>query len=103
MVLAQRRKEVHPMEAVQDRQLRPEEILKEWWQEIKENREEDFWVNTRAYMKQALKKLMEITMKEEVEVYTHSQWHERNENRIDYRNGFRYRRFLTHEGPYYKI
>lgn len=87
------------MEAVQGRQLRPGEILKEWWQEIKENREEDFWANTRTYMKQVLKKLMESTMKGEVEAYTRSRWHERNEDKIDYRNGFRYRRFLTHEGP----
>lgn len=87
------------MEAVLARQLRPKEILEEWWQEIKENREDDFWANTRTHMKQLLKELMEQTMKGEVEAYCFSRWHERNEERIDYRNGFRYRRFLTHEGP----
>ena len=87
------------MEAVLARQQSRKEILREWWQEIKENREEDFWANTRTYMKQVLKKLMESTMKGEVEGYTRSRWHERNEDKIDYRNGFRYRRFLTQEGP----
>ena len=94
-----RRKEAHPMEAVLGRQLSRREILKEWWQEIKENREEDFWANTRTYIKRLLKELMESTMIEELRACTCSEWHERNEERIDYRNGFRYRRFLTHEGP----
>ena len=84
--------------AVLARQQRPKEILKEWWQEIKENREEEFWTNTRVHMKQLLKELMESTMMEELKTYTGSRWHERTGERIDYRNGFRYRRFLTHEG-----
>lgn len=54
------------MEAVLARQLRPKEILKEWWQEIKENQEEEFWTNTRVHMKQLLKQLMESTMMEEL-------------------------------------
>lgn len=87
------------MEAVLAHTLKPNEILEEGGEEIKENREDDFWTNTRTYMKQLLKELMEQTMKREVEAYCFSRGIKRNEERIDYRNEFRYRRFLTHEGP----
>lgn len=60
---------------------------------------EESWANIRVYMRQLLKQLIESTMREEVEIQTRSRWHERGGERIDYRNGFRYRRFLTHEGP----
>ena len=37
-------------------------------------------------------------MEEEVLVYTGAEWHKKSLNRIDYRNGYRYRSFLTKHG-----
>jgi transposase-like protein len=37
-------------------------------------------------------------MNEEVVVYTGSEWHKKSQERIDYRNGYRYRSFLTKHG-----
>jgi transposase-like protein len=37
-------------------------------------------------------------MEEEVTVYTGAEWHKKSAQRIDYRNGFRYRHFLTKHG-----
>jgi transposase-like protein len=73
------------------KELKPNEILLEWWSEVKEK----FWEEeVTPKLKEFLKLLMEDTMKEELEVYTQAEWHERTGERIDYRNGY-YKRGLT--------
>ena len=67
------------------KELKPNEILLEWWQEVKEK----FWEEeVTPKLKEFLKLLMENTMKEELEVYTLAKWHERTNRRKDYRNGY---------------
>lgn len=85
------------LEVERVRGLPTREILSEWWEEVKEN-EEDFWANTERYLKDLLKQLMESTMEKELECHTQAEWHERTEKRIDYRNGYRYRGYLTKSG-----
>lgn len=80
------------------RLLSPSQRLAEWWQEVKENYEDEFWKDTERFFKELLKTLMEITMEEEVVMYTGAELHKRTEERIDYRNGYRYRCFLTKHG-----
>lgn len=93
------RKEKHPMlELTRVRELTPNQILSEWWVEVKE-KEEDFWANTDRHLKNLMKQLMESTMEEELECYTQAEWHQRTEKRVDYRNGHRYRDYLTKNGP----
>jgi transposase-like protein len=73
------------------KELKPNEILLEWWQEVKEK----FWEEeVTPKLKEFLKLLMEDTMKEELEVYTQAEWYERSKKRKDYRNGY-YSRGLT--------
>lgn len=80
------------------RLLSPAQRIAEWFQEVKENYQDEFWQDTDHFFKSLLKTLMEVTMEEEVVVYTGTQWHKKNQERIDYRNGFRYRSFLTKHG-----
>jgi len=80
------------------RLLSPAQRLAEWWQEVKENYETEFWRDTEKFFRELLKTLMEITMEEETIMYTGIQWYKRGEERIDYRNGYRYRCFLTKHG-----
>lgn len=80
------------------RELTPNQRLAEWWSEVKENYEDEFWRDTDKFFKSLLKTLMEVTMEEEVEVFTGAEWHKRSQTRIDYRNGYRYRDFLTKQG-----
>ncbi len=79
------------------KELNTKEILSEWWDEVKEN-EEGFWANTERHLKDLLKQLMESTMDAELEYHTQAEWHQRTEKRIDYRNGYRYRDYLTKSG-----
>jgi putative transposase len=72
--------------------------IAEWYQEVKENYDGEFWQDTDKFFKGLLKTLMEITMDEEVVMYTGTEWHKKSQVRIDYRNGFRYRNFLTKHG-----
>lgn len=80
------------------RELNTNQILSEWWSEVKE-KGEDFWVNTERHLKELLKQLMESTMMEELDCQTLAQRHERSGRRIDFRNGHRYRNYLTKNGP----
>ncbi|MCM8784619.1 MAG: hypothetical protein NC818_07670, partial [Candidatus Omnitrophica bacterium] len=60
------------------RELKPNEILQEWWQEVKEK----FWEEeVTPKLREFLKMLMEETMKEELEVYTLAEWYERTSKR----------------------
>ena len=94
----QKRKEAHPMlELTRVKELSTKKILNEWWDEVKEN-EQDFWSNTEMHLKNLVKQLMESTMGEELRCYTGAEWHKRTEKRIDYRNGYRYRDYLTKSG-----
>jgi len=73
------------------KELKPKEILLEWWWEVKEK----FWEEeVTPRLKEFLKLLMGETMREELEVYTQAEWHQRTQSRLDYRNGY-YRRGLT--------
>ena len=77
------------------KELKPNEILLEWWQEVKEK----FWEEeVTPKLKEFLKLLMENTMKEELEVYTLAKWHERTNRRKDYRNGYYLRGLTTRFG-----
>lgn len=80
------------------KELSTPQILSEWWSEVKENHEKEFWEDTDKHLKQLLKSLMETTMKEEVSVYTGAEWHKKSRVRIDFRNGYRYRDLLTKQG-----
>lgn len=80
------------------RLLSPAQRLSEWWQEVKENHQNEFWSDTDRFFRGLLKTLMEITMDEEVTVYTGREWHKKSQVKIDYRNGYRYRDFLTKHG-----
>lgn len=72
--------------------------LAEWWQEVKENYQDEFWKDTDKFFNSLLKTLIEVTKEEEVVVYTGAEWHKKSQERIDYRNGYRYRDFLTKHG-----
>ncbi|MFN7170559.1 MAG: transposase, partial [Candidatus Omnitrophota bacterium] len=77
------------------RELKPNEILQEWWQEVKEK----FWEEeVTPKLREFLKMLMEETMKEELEVYTLAEWYERTSKRRDYRNGYYLRGLTTRFG-----
>ena len=77
------------------KELKPNEILLEWWSEVKEK----FWEEeVTPKLKEFLKLLMENTMKEELEVYTLAKWHERTNKRKDYRNGYYLRGLTTRFG-----
>lgn len=80
------------------RPLSPSQRVAEWWQEVKENHPTEFWGDTDRFFKELLKTLMEVTMNEEVVMYTGHEWHKRSQVKIDYRNGYRYRDFLTKHG-----
>ena len=80
------------------RELSTPQILSEWWQEVKENHEDEFWQDADNHLKQLLKGLMEKTMQDELVVYTGTEWHKKAKQRFDYRNGYRYRDLLTKQG-----
>lgn len=73
-------------------------ILADWRRSYKENNPDEFWKSTKVHMKQLLKDFMETTMQDEVIVYTGREWNQKLTDRIDYRNGYRYRSLLTTQG-----
>lgn len=77
------------------KELNPKQILSGWWQEVKQNNIDEFWKDMRTHMKYLLRGLIETTMQEEVTIYTGAEWNEKLKERIDYRNGYRYRDLLT--------
>jgi len=81
------------MEAV--RLLPQPRILQEWWQEVKENFFEE---DAKPQVLKLVKQLMESTINEEITVYSGAQWHERTDNRMNYRNGFYERSLITQFG-----
>lgn len=73
-------------------------IVAEWRRMVKENNPDEFWKNTQGHMKQLLKSFMETVMQDEVIVYTGREWNQRLSEKIDYRNGYRYRDLVTPHG-----
>lgn len=63
-----------------------------WWREVKD----DFWGDVKQETLKLVKALMEVSMHEELVVYTQAQWHERTGQRRALRNGF-YPRALSTE------
>lgn len=53
------------------------------WRQVKD----DFWGDVNVETLQLVKRLMEVTMHEELVVYTQAQWHERTGQMRPYRNG----------------
>lgn len=85
------------------KQLTPKQILSEWWHQVKQNNIDEFWRDMKMQMKNLLRGLMESTMREEIIVYTQAEWNRKLKQRIDYRNGYRYRDFLTIYGNIDKL
>lgn len=63
-----------------------------WWRHVKE----DFWGDVKQESLKLVKLLLQESMKEELEVYTQAEWHERTKQARPYRNGF-YERVLSTE------
>ena len=81
------------MESV--RLLTQPQILKEWWQEVKGN----FWEDdAKPYVQKLLKELMELTMREELVIYTGRERYERTKDKQLYRNGYYRRGLITQFG-----
>lgn len=78
--------------------LSPNTIVADWRREVKWNNIDEFWQNTQAHMKQILKDFMETIMQDEILVYTGREWNKKLTEKIDYRNGYRYRDLLTPQG-----
>lgn len=77
------------------RLLPQDKILKEWWQEVKEN----FWQDdAKPQVLRLVKELMESTMNEELEVYTQQGYQEQIERYKLYRNGYYQRTLVTQFG-----
>ena len=77
------------------KELTPKQILSEWWYQVKQNNIDEFWRDMRAQMKNLSRALIETTMRKEMIVYTGAEWNQKLKERIDYRNGYRYRDLLT--------
>jgi len=73
----------------------PNTIVADWRREVKWNNIDDFWQDIQVQIKQILKDFMETVMKDEVLVYTGRDWNKKLSEKIDYRNGYRYRSLLT--------
>lgn len=54
-----------------------------WWRQVKD----DFWGDVKPETLQLVKQLMEVSMREELVVYTQAPWHERTGQARPYRNG----------------
>ena len=78
-------------------------ILADWRREVKENNLDEFYKGIERQMKQALRNIFDGVMQDELVVYTGAQWNEKNKQRIDYRNGYRYRDLLTPYGSLNQI
>jgi putative transposase len=73
-------------------------ILAEWRRTVKENDMDPFWKSSQRQIKECLKDLCEKTMSEELNLYLGLEWNEKTKQRIDFRNGYRYRDLLTPHG-----
>ena len=73
-------------------------ILADWRRTVKENNCDEFWKATQRDMKELLKNTLEKTMSEELKIYLGLEWNQKSDQRIDYRNGYRYRDLLTTQG-----
>jgi putative transposase len=69
-----------------------EKNIASWWREVKD----DFWGDVKQETLKLVKQLMEVSMHEELVVYTQAEWHERTGQDRPYRNGF-YPRALSTE------
>ena len=70
-------------------------ILQEWWSEVKDN----FWEeDAKPEVLRLVKELMESTIKEELVMYTQSEWYQRTAERREYRNGYYKRSLVTQFG-----
>lgn len=73
-------------------QLDFETNIASWWREVKD----DFWGDVKQETLKLVKQLMDVSMQEELIVYTQAEWHERTGQDRPYRNGF-YARALSTE------
>ena len=73
-------------------QLDFEKNIASWWREVKD----DFWGEVKQETLKLVKRLMDVSMHEELVVYTQAQWHERTGQSRPYRNGC-YTRALSTE------
>lgn len=78
--------------------LSPNTIVADWRREVKWNNIDDFWKNIQIHIKQLLKDFMETVMQDEITVYTGREWNKKLTEKVDYRNGYRYRDLLTRYG-----
>ena len=69
-----------------------EKNIASWWREVKD----DFWGDVKQETLKLVKQLMDVSMHEELVVYTQAEWHERTGQSRPYRNGF-YTRALSTE------
>ena len=73
-------------------QLDFEKNIAGWWKDVKD----DFWGDVKQETLKLVKQLMDVSMHEELVVYTQAEWHERTGQSRPYRNGF-YTRTLSTE------
>ncbi|MFH1772275.1 MAG: IS256 family transposase [Candidatus Omnitrophota bacterium] len=73
-------------------------IVADWRRTVKENDVDSFWKAIERQRKESLKLMFEETMSEELKVYLGLEWNQKVQERIDYRNGYRYRDLLTPQG-----
>ena len=78
--------------------LTPRQIVADWRRTVKENDPDLFWKSSERQIKECLKDICEKTMNEELNIYLGLEWNEKADQRIDYRNGYRYRDLLTPQG-----
>lgn len=78
-------------------------ILADWRREVKRDNIDEFSRGIKQQMKETLRNIFDSIMREELTVYTGTQWNEKTSQRIDYRNGYRYRDLLTPYGNLDKI
>lgn len=76
----------------------PNTIVADWRREDKWNNIDEFWKGIERQMKELLRSTFKGVMEDELAVYTGTQWNQKNKQRIDYRNGYRYRDLLTRYG-----
>jgi len=64
-------------------QLDFEKNITAWWRQVKD----DFWGDVKQETLKLVQRLLEVSMQEELAVYTQAQWHERTGHARPYRNG----------------
>lgn len=84
-----------------------DESVAKRWHRVKDflNACEDkaFWVDIKRHTRELLKETMELILEEELTLYTQAKWHQRTQERLDYRNGFYQRDLQTELGPIEEI